>query len=159
MLDVKCKESQELFLLTIRCSDQVLAVLLKTFFFKWPSLVKYWGNMLLYWVRGIVLISAPGSTFTGRGLQSCFMTIWRVVWNDVWPSGAQSVYSWPSLQVVLGSNDIIWLTWCLWGVRVHLLLCSDLLLWWLLWRAVTGMPWWAPAGLSTSAWWPALWSA
>ena len=78
----------------------------------------------------MVLISAPGSTFTGRGLQPCFATIWRVVWNDVWPSGARSVYNWPSWQAVLGSNDIIWLTWCLRGVRVHLLLHGDLLLWW-----------------------------
>ena len=37
-------------------------------------------------------------------------------------------------------------------------------MWWpspvmVLWRAATGMPWWAPVGLSTSAWWPNLWSA
>ena len=110
-------------------SDQVLAVLLNTFFFKWPSFVKCWENMVLEHVRGMVLVSAPGSTFTGRGLQPCFVIIWRVVWNDVWPLGAWSVYNWPSWHAVLGSNDIIWLTWCLWGVGVHLLLCGDLL-WW-----------------------------
>ena len=38
-----------------------------------------------------MLISAPGLTLTDRGLLSCFVTVWRVVWNDVCPSGALSV--------------------------------------------------------------------
>ena len=53
---------------------------------------------------------------------------WSMVWNDLWPSGALSVYSWSSLQLEL--KDIMWLTWCLYGVGLHLLLHGDLLQWW-----------------------------
>ena len=35
---------------------------------------------------GILLASALGSTFMGRGLQPCLVTNFRVVWNAQWPS-------------------------------------------------------------------------
>ena len=38
----------------------------------------------------MVLTSALGSTFMGRGLHPCLVTSYKVVWNALWPSGALS---------------------------------------------------------------------
>ena len=78
------------------CSDYVALDFLNEFAFRVPLLWKWRGNRDLYLLSGMIFTPAPGWTLTNSDLQPCMVTSCNVVWNDLWPSGAKSVYNWPS---------------------------------------------------------------
>ena len=47
------------------------------------ALVKFFLNSFLYGLSGMVLTSAPGSTFTGMDLAPCLVSTCNVVWKEV----------------------------------------------------------------------------
>ena len=76
--------------------DQVHAVGSRAVFSRVLALVKFLMKILWYWLKGMVLTDVLGSTLMWRGLLPLHVTIWKVVWNDVWPSEVVSVISLPS---------------------------------------------------------------
>ena len=56
-----------------------------------------WGKIFLHQLKGMVSACAPASIFMERTLVPCFVVIWSMVKNTVWPSVALSVSRLPSL--------------------------------------------------------------
>ena len=110
------------------CRDHVAFDFLKELVLRIPLLWKWWGNRDLYLLSGMIFASAPGSTLTSSDLQTCLVTSCKVVWNDLWPLGALSVYNWPSSTWDRFEDEVRWLTLYLNGVGLHLLCLGDLLL-------------------------------
>ena len=111
------------------CSDHVALDFLNEFALRVPLVWKCLGNRDLYLFKQIIFASAPGSTLTDSGLQPCLVISCKVVWNDLWPSGAMSVHNWPSSTWDWPIDEVRWLTLYLYSVGPCLPHLGDLLLW------------------------------